>query len=289
MPGIDGLERYQSVRLSANFATRTATAVVLGPLFLAMVIWGGPLFAVLIAVLAVICIREWVRLVVADPTVLAAPTLQRGALWLSYAAIGAIVAVEILIGEGWALTLVVATCLGVWLILMAWKVAHATTLSLGIAYVGLGAMAVIWLHGQVDKGPLLVVWLMTVVWGADIGGYVVGKLVGGARLAPAISPNKTWAGVVGGIVLATTAGGLVGWAMGADRLALALALAAGLAVGSQLGDLFESFTKRRFGAKDSGDLIPGHGGLLDRVDGVLAAAPILALFQATLGGVLAWW
>lgn len=277
------------MRLSGNLTARVVTAVTLGPLFLAMVVWGQGLFAVVVAVLAFLCVREWVRLVVSDPTVLAKPTNQRGALWLSYTAMAVIVAVEIQFGEGWALSLVVTFCIGAWIVLMARRVGHATTLSAGIAYVGFGALALVWLHGLTDQGPLLVVWLLAVVWSADIGGYTAGKLVGGARLAPSISPNKTWAGAIGGVALAAGAGFLVGWVFSAQDLAIAVVLAIVLAVTSQLGDLFESFTKRRFGAKDSGDLIPGHGGVLDRADGILMAAPLLALIQAVLGRTLAWW
>lgn len=143
----------------------------------------------------------------------------------------------------------------------------------GLLYIGLAVIALCSLRlGIAGRGAVL--FLMLSVWASDIGAYAVGRIVGGARLAPAISPGKTWSGAVGGLVvsaalLAALAGFIEPRAAGWAGFA-----AAALAVASQLGDLFESWVKRRFGVKDSGWLIPGHGGVLDRLDGVLAAAPM---------------
>ncbi len=117
-------------------------------------------------------------------------------------------------------------------------------------------------------------FLAVVVWAGDIGAYLVGRLVGGPRLAPRISPGKTWSGAVGGTLAAMLAGAAAGYE---DPLRAA-ALALMLSVVAQAGDLLESALKRYFGAKDSGWIIPGHGGLLDRLDGVLTAAPVALLW-----------
>ena len=151
-------------------------------------------------------------------------------------------------------------------------------LLLGGLYIGPAVAALIWMRGQPD-GYRWVLLLAAVVWGGDVGAYLVGRLVGGPRLAPLISPGKTWSGALGGTLAAVLAGAAV-WP---DRLAFALPLALCLSVVAQAGDLLESAVKRRFGVKDSGRLIPGHGGLLDRLDGVLTSAPLAAIVLLVAG------
>jgi phosphatidate cytidylyltransferase len=126
------------------------------------------------------------------------------------------------------------------------------------------------------------VWLLLVVWTTDIGAYFAGRSIGGPKLAPRISPGKTWAGLVGGMAAAGLVGGLLTALAGAGFW-LAAGLGALLAAVAQAGDLFESRLKRHAGVKDSGHLIPGHGGLLDRIDGLVFAAPTFALVVALMG------
>lgn len=122
-----------------------------------------------------------------------------------------------------------------------------------------------------------VFWLLAVVWGCDTSAFGVGKIIGGPKLAPRISPNKTWAGFAGGIVLGGFAGGLAGYFFGlGDPLVLAF-LASLLSIWGQVGDLAESYIKRKFKTKDSGYLIPGHGGMLDKTDALMFVAPVVAL------------
>ena len=160
----------------------------------------------------------------------------------------------------------------------------------GLAYVVARGAAICWLRGDPDAGRANVLFLLFIVWAGDIGAYLVGRMIGGPRLAPRISPGKTWSGAVGGLLAAVAAGLLVAHflADGCDLGAAAL-IAALLGIVAQAGDLLESFVKRRLEVKDSGHLIPGHGGLFDRLDGVLAAAPVAALLALTLGrGVVLW-
>lgn len=148
-------------------------------------------------------------------------------------------------------------------------------LSFGVPYLALPPLALYWLH-SVD--PWLVVLLFAVVWGGDSAAYYVGTRIGRHRLAPSISPKKSWEGAIAGLLASLLAGGVWSvWRLG--TLAPALLVAIGIAAAAgQLGDLVVSLLKRAAGEKDSGRLLPGHGGLLDRFDALYAAAPCLALF-----------
>ena len=151
------------------------------------------------------------------------------------------------------------------------------------------ACALLWLRDDPVAGRADVLFLLLVVWAGDIGAYLVGRWVGGPRLAPHISPGKTWSGAVGGLLAAVAAGLLAAHVLSDAATWRVVVVAAALGIVAQAGDLLESFVKRRLEVKDSGHLIPGHGGLFDRLDGVLAAAPVAALLALTLGrGVVLW-
>jgi phosphatidate cytidylyltransferase len=146
----------------------------------------------------------------------------------------------------------------------------------GFSYVGAPLVAMWWLR-TLDAG-LLVLWVFFIVWATDIGGYFFGKGIGGPKLAPSISPKKTWAGLIGGVAFSVAAALALHFIFGLLENKSAVILASGLlAVWAQVGDLVESAIKRHFGVKDSGELIPGHGGLLDRVDGLVFVAPAMAM------------
>jgi phosphatidate cytidylyltransferase len=145
----------------------------------------------------------------------------------------------------------------------------------GIAYAGLSGACVTLLRGDDRSGLVAILFLFAVVWATDIFAYFVGRAVGGPKLAPSISPGKTRSGAVGGAVGGVVAGLLLAGAAGAGDLRWLAPVALVLSVVSQAGDLFESWVKRRHGRKDSGRLIPGHGGVMDRVDGLVAAAATL--------------
>ncbi len=152
----------------------------------------------------------------------------------------------------------------------------------GFVYALVPALAVLWIRELPGFGLSMIVWVFIVVWSTDIGAFFAGRAIGGPKLAPSISPHKTISGLVGGMISA----GLAGWAW--VRFSgvppVFLWLAAPLALAAQAGDLFDSWLKRRAKAKDSGTWLPGHGGLLDRVDGLVAVAPLTALIFAGVGG-----
>lgn len=166
----------------------------------------------------------------------------------------------------------------------------------GVVLIGLGGASLIWLRGMTGAGPASLLFVVLVVWASDSMAYLVGRALGGAKLAPRISPGKTWSGATGGLFGAMAAGALV--ALLADpgdmpgvleRIGRGLLFGGLLGVAAQAGDLAESALKRRCGVKDSGRLIPGHGGLLDRLDGLFAAAPLAALLSLGCGYGQAFW
>jgi phosphatidate cytidylyltransferase len=177
--------------------------------------------------------------------------------------------------------------------IMTWEVLRLTrgqsiARILGIAYALGAVVALLWLRHQPQLGRQTVLWMVICVWATDIGAYVVGRSAGGAKLAPLVSPGKTWSGLIGGMAWAAVASAAVGWAFGAGETITLALIGAVLAVVDQLGDLLESAAKRRAGLKDSGSLIPGHGGLLDRIDGLAAVLVVVALLRLLVGGTWPW-
>ena len=162
-------------------------------------------------------------------------------------------------------------------------------LAAGAVYIAVPCIAIIWLRSDAAVGRQAIFWLFAVVWATDIGAYFAGRGIGGPKLAPRISPGKTWAGLLGGMVCAALVGAATALLLDLSRAAPLIVISALLALVAQAGDLLESMVKRRFGVKDSGHLIPGHGGVLDRLDGLLTAAPAVAALTLVAGeGVLAW-
>ena len=164
------------------------------------------------------------------------------------------------------------------------------SLTFGFPYLGPAVVAFAWLRADPIAGFANTLFMLAVVWGSDIGAYMIGRLIGGPKLAPGISPGKTWSGATGGLLSAALAGFAMASCLSAEYSPSHVVMVAiGLGIVSQAGDLFESALKRDFGVKDSSRIIPGHGGLLDRLDALLAVAPFAALLAFTVGrGVVLW-
>lgn len=255
---------------------RTASALILAAATLAAVAVGGWLFVLLILAAIGVMAVEWSRLTVAPAG------SARTAAALAVAVVAAAASVALAAGSAtlaWGIMLLgTLLAAGLGAFLPAVRPGH---LALGALYLGLPALAVIWLRNAAAGGLAHVVWLLLVVWTTDIGAYFAGRSIGGPKLAPRISPGKTWAGLAGGMAAAGLVGGLMTALVGAGFW-FAAGLGALLAAVAQAGDLFESRLKRHAGVKDSGRLIPGHGGLLDRIDGLVFAAPAFALMVALM-------
>jgi phosphatidate cytidylyltransferase len=270
--------RSQSARW-ADLRLRILSAAVLAPLALGCIWIGGVALAGLVALVSIGLAYEWLGLCGRRASIAAI---------LLFAALPASVVLTALGVAPYAIgLLVLATVAGA---ALAHGFSPARPLGFGIPYLGLGAVAMIWLRRQPGSGGVNVIVLLLVVWASDIGAYMIGRMFGGRRLAPTISPGKTWSGAVGGLMAAAGAGAAASAILGKGPISWRpVAFAVLIGVISQAGDLFESLLKRHFGVKDSGAMIPGHGGLLDRLDAVLTAAPAAALLALVLGrGVVLW-
>lgn len=159
----------------------------------------------------------------------------------------------------------------------------------GIAYIALPCASLLYLRSDPELGFATVMWVFVLVWAADSGAYASGRTFGGPKLAPKISPNKTWSGLLGGVGSAGLVGYVMTLVLDLESVIPLVVLSCCLGLLSQMGDLLESWVKRRFDKKDAGALIPGHGGLFDRVDGLLAAAAGAAAIRlAKNGSILIW-
>ncbi len=241
-----------------------ATRIVVGFAlvgFALFVLWlGGIAFWLVVTIIGIGILREWADLAKAD---LSTRRMMLFALSVPLAIMSPLAAGP----QFFALGLIAAAAI---FILVSTR---QSMLALGVIYTGLPVLALLLIRKQPD-GLLFTIWAMALVWMCDIGAFFVGRAFGGPRLAQSISPNKTWAGFIGGIVAAAIFGAIlhVGWGL-PWRLTLATPL---LAVAAQGGDLYESWLKRQAGVKDSGSMLPGHGGLMDRLDGLIPVAPIAA-------------
>ena len=244
---------------------------MLTPVALVCLWAGGWLWAALIAVGALGLAWEWANLCRFPPA-------WRGAAYVALGLAWAAAAPRLWPGMRPPVELAVSA-------VVVWLISRRLDLAAGVFYAGFGVLALLWLRADPAAGRLNVLFVLLIVWASDIGAYLSGRLIGGAKLAPAISPGKTWSGALGGLLAGMIAGAVVA---GGASLA-AIAIAAGLCVFSEAGDLLESALKRRFGVKDSGRSIPGHGGLFDRLDGVLAAAPAAAALAWLQGHGGALW
>jgi len=190
---------------------------------------------------------------------------------------------------GTAVLVLVGACAMIW----EWSRMTASAAigekALGYAIIVLASLGFFWLRSDPSFGFLTAIWLVLVVVAADVGAYFSGRYFGGAKLAPSISPNKTISGAVGGLLLAVVIGCLVSAISGSGRLGVVALISLVTAVASQIGDLAESFAKRRHGVKDSSNILPGHGGALDRFDGLLAATLYVAVLSIVSGSSIFEW
>jgi phosphatidate cytidylyltransferase len=262
--------------MASELKKRTISAIVLAAVVLAATLIGGVPFSIIAALIALLIYHEWSTI-----TNLPERHFKANAFgWL----IVALIAGDLVFGDGdlamgllsggtITAVLVVIFSRGTW-----W-------LPGGIFYAGLSGISLAAIRGDNQAGLVATLFIFAVVWGTDIFAYFIGRAIGGPKLAPRISPGKTWSGAIGGAVVGVGASALLTLGVFSRLSLMTTAIAFLLSVASQCGDLFESFIKRRFGKKDSGHIIPGHGGVMDRVDGLVFAcflAFLLTLADAAM-------
>jgi phosphatidate cytidylyltransferase len=265
---------------SGSLRRRVLSSLALAPPAVAAAWFGWPWLPLLTALAALGMAWEWARL------------CRAGALGLSgfvlIAAVLAAIAAAAAGRIGDAIAVSGAGSAVVFAIARGERGGDPLWLAVGGLWLAVPCVLLLWLARTAAGGRPMVLWIFAIVWATDIGAYAAGRRIGGPRLAPRWSPQKTWAGLAGGALCAALAGWATAGLVGASS-ALPLVLAsAGLALVEQFGDLAESVAKRRFGVKDSSGLIPGHGGLLDRLDGLLAVVPAAAAISLFGGGMPAW-
>ena len=256
---------------SRNLLMRVLAAIVLAPLAIAIAWAGGWLWALLVMLATIGLYVEWLVVVgLARELRASVPGVVALAVAGSCLIAGRLEAALIVLGIGLVIVAVLSPERRQW---------SAT----GFFYAAAAEIASVLVRQDPVNGFAPLFFVLLVVWAADIGGYFAGRGIGGPKLWPKVSPKKTWAGAIGGFVAGLAVAGAFAGA-GAGKTGPLLALAAFLSVISQLGDLFESAVKRRFGVKDSSHIIPGHGGLLDRLDGFVAAVVAAAILGFLRGG-----
>lgn len=255
---------------------RIKSALVLGPVALFAAWFGSWAFVLLAALAAGLIGWEWARL--------SRGTWDRAGQFLSLAGVGSALVTPF----NPFVALCVAAFCGVLAMREALNDGGLKWVFAGAVYVSIPTICLIWIR---EQGFLTLLWLLLSVWATDIGAYAAGRLIGGSKIAPSISPNKTWAGLLGGMVSAFIIGAIFPFFMDvpAPHWMVLGMMGAFLAQIAQCGDFAESAMKRHFGAKDSSNIIPGHGGVMDRLDGLLAAALPAALLCFVFGGGIALW
>jgi phosphatidate cytidylyltransferase len=257
----------------SELALRIGSALVLAPLAVGAAYVGDWPFALFWGVAAMGVLWEWTSMV--------ARADQRSVLGAGGAALALAVALAV---TGHLLAAVIVLAMGAMGAASLALGERRIWVASGVPYAGALALAPIVLRSDNEDGFLAVVVLFVIVWTTDVGAYFVGRAVGGPKLMPQVSPNKTWAGALGGMGAAVIVAVAVAKAVALTNLFAIAMLAVVLSVCAQGGDLFESVLKRRFGAKDSSRLIPGHGGLMDRLDGFVTASVAAVLIGLVRGG-----
>ncbi|MEZ5803124.1 MAG: phosphatidate cytidylyltransferase [Rhizobiaceae bacterium] len=263
-------------RQLSNLQLRVISSIGLAAVVLALTWYGGIAFRLLAALIALAILYEWSQM-----------SMRPGGGAIRVAAFAMLAIGMLAMVAGYSAEIVVIALVAAAALVFAFGKAtgQGGETALSLAYAGASGLSLAFLRGADTNGLIAILFLFAVVWATDILAYFVGRAVGGPKLAPAISPGKTWSGAIGGAAGGVLGGLAVALAAGLGNLPILALVALLLSVVSQIGDLFESGVKRRHGAKDSGTVIPGHGGVMDRVDGLVAAAFALYVIGAATGGL----
>jgi phosphatidate cytidylyltransferase len=260
---------YRAIRWNMDWITRPLFGIVLAGIAILVLFSRPEFFASLVVLITVLAAYEWHRMVAEGLTFRVETALTSVTAAIAVAAL-------LILRQAWPALLIIAAGAVVALLLARSRGQNPLWQALGVVYLGLPALALVSLQAFPNRGALVIVGLFLIVWATDTGALIFGNLIGGPRMAPILSPSKTWAGTIGGSVTAALVFGCYIWLLGGS-LWIAALFALVFSVFVHAGDLFESFVKRQFGIKNSGSLIPGHGGVLDRMDSTIFASVALAL------------
>ena len=276
----DTVPRVDAAVSGTSLNSRVISALILAPLVAGAIYIGSPVYDLLVLAAIVVMAWEWRRLC-------AAQHFDTAGIIMTIAVVGA-TGLTWFQQVGLAVLLVAAGALVVFFMIAGSEGKSSIWTIAGLLAVGLTGISLILIR-RIGDDWSVTMWLLVAVWATDINAFLVGRTVGGPKLAPKISPGKTWSGLIGGIV------GAVGWSViwalwtGVEQVGTVALLGAAIAIFAQLGDLGVSRVKRRYGVKDTGTLIPGHGGLLDRVDGIMGAVPVAILCTVLARGDMSLW
>jgi phosphatidate cytidylyltransferase len=258
---------------TGELGKRIASAIVMAALAVAAVALGGWPFALFWSAAAIGVFCEWSAMAASS------------AVAVRIAGIAALIAAALAAGSGQIYLASIALAAGAVAVAAACPRGRRGWGAAGVGYAGVLLIAPVALRRDRELGLFAILFLFAVVWSTDILGYFVGRAIGGVRLAPHVSPSKTWSGACGGALGALACGVALAYVAGQTALLPAAGVAFVLSLASQGGDLFESAVKRHFGVKDASHVIPGHGGLMDRLDGFIAASSAAALVGIIRGGL----
>ncbi|MEM0944967.1 MAG: phosphatidate cytidylyltransferase, partial [Pseudomonadota bacterium] len=265
-------------------------ARVITSLFLIVVVFGTIWAGGLLAALMVTFASGWMAVELAAITQAheGKPDMVKASIW-ALPAVGLMAAFLFLSIPEAQLTIAALIALIGLIDMLARRVPGLMVRVIGVAWVVGAGLAFLWIRNFPEWGLLTAIWVALVVAASDTGAYFAGRLIGGPKLWPAVSPSKTWAGLGGGVVFAFLVGGVFSWATTGTTYPQVCTVSAVAALLAQAGDLAESALKRRYRVKDAGGLLPGHGGLLDRCDGLLAASLVAALVMSWRGQTVFIW
>ncbi|WP_135077972.1 phosphatidate cytidylyltransferase [Terasakiella sp. SH-1] len=267
-------------KLPSNFGARVVSAIVIAGPALVAIEFGAPFFNIFISLLGALMAWEWSKLCLEDEFKLPGILL---------ALFSAAIPMLPLLGLGLVEAILIAPVICTLLFALSFSKGGKLYFAIGAIYLALPLASFIFLRNTDGIGVQLVYWLALTVVATDTGGYGFGLTIGGPKLAPRISPKKTWAGLLGGMLCASLVGLILANLFDWQAPVIVALISAALAFIAQVGDLFESHVKRHFDVKDSSNIIPGHGGVLDRMDGMISAGAAFAgLILATNGQILSW-
>jgi phosphatidate cytidylyltransferase len=267
-------------RLQNNFMQRCIAGVTLCLVSL-WAVWLAPsFFPVYVWFFILVAVREWQRMTEAEA--------YRESVHYLYSFIILIACVQGVLGTRAAFAVLAVLPLLLWLIARQIKLARPMWFALGIWYMGAPPLTLIALHQNYTIGTEIVTYYFGVVWATDTAAYLIGRRLGGALMAPDVSPKKTWSGFIGGLVAGTLAGMILGAILDTGHPIETAAMSLLLSVTAQISDLLQSKIKRFNRIKDTGGIIPGHGGVLDRIDSLMLSAPLYAFIQFVAGRAVPW-